>query len=532
MCAEPGRETSTDLAERIRSILATRDLTLSRVSNNSAVLYGRSSPYFLPHNLYYDLRTATFTPSIYQIFALSRISGYRLRDWLRIFGFDLENIPRLQVLLPSNRTILLDSLLIDPNAWVPWFRDRAGNRLVPAVAPLTQLLEFSAPSRLGSVIERGSRGLLYVKIGCQDALAFPDVLPGSIVRVDPKVNTDLLPTTIGETSRRIFLVEHRSNLYCCRLRLVGDNRFVPISTHNPYAEIDLQPPPEVGIRGTADLEIRPLVNSERPELATGMTENWTAQPLVSGPKVSRLLRAARARMALSLREASVLSREIADVLGDRRYFISPSSLSDYEARDTLPRHLHKIFSVCVLYGLALSTLLDTAGFALEEAGRDSIPDRFMHNSLPAESHFGEGEPSEPCGAGFLAELLAQSKEIPFFLRRSLSSLSGLAVPSLQDFFWIGGERNVLHPFLTDGLLIIVNRRKKKPLYSVSKPPWQQSLYVIRKRDGTYLCACCGVENDTLVTHPYSEHFHRPERLRNRKDAEIVGQVVTIARKLS
>src|SRR5271155_4134625 len=107
---------NADLAERIQSILASRGLTLYQTSQRSEALYGRSSPYFVPHNLYYDLRSGTFSPSIYQFVAFSRITGYRLSDWLRVFGADLENIARLQVSLPSSRTILLDSSLTDPYA--------------------------------------------------------------------------------------------------------------------------------------------------------------------------------------------------------------------------------------------------------------------------------------------------------------------------------------------------------------------------------------------------------------------------------
>src|ERR1700704_4736411 len=55
-----------DLAERIQSILALKDFTLYKVSQRSEKLYGRSSPYFLPHNLYFDLRGGTFSPSLYQ----------------------------------------------------------------------------------------------------------------------------------------------------------------------------------------------------------------------------------------------------------------------------------------------------------------------------------------------------------------------------------------------------------------------------------------------------------------------------------
>src|SRR5258707_3165296 len=87
------------VVDRIQSILASKDLTLYRVSQKSAALYGRFSPFFIPHNLYSDLRTSTFAPSIHQIAALSRISGYRLVDWLTELGFNLENITRLQVVL-------------------------------------------------------------------------------------------------------------------------------------------------------------------------------------------------------------------------------------------------------------------------------------------------------------------------------------------------------------------------------------------------------------------------------------------------
>jgi hypothetical protein len=61
--------------------------------------------------------------------------------------------------------------------------------------------------------------------------------------------------------------------------------------------------------------------------------------------------------------------------------------------------------------------------------------------------------------------------------------------------------------------------------------WQQPLYVLLKRDGTYLCACCGLENGTLVIHPYSKQFRRPEQLRYHQDVEVVGQIVMVARKV-
>jgi hypothetical protein len=237
MSPTPEAPLTRDVAERLGSVLASKHLSLHRVSQKSEAFYGRSSPYFLPHNLYYDLRRGTLSLSIYQMAALSRVSGYRLEDWLRLFGFDLEVIPRLQVLLHASRTVLLDSAVVDPNAWIAWLEDKVSNGpAVPPTALLSDLVEFTHYRRLAAMTEIGNRGFLYAKIGDKDALAFPDLLPGSIVRIDPGLGKELISPRNGTTSEQIFLVEHSKGLCCCRLRVVGENLIVPVSTQLPFAQ--------------------------------------------------------------------------------------------------------------------------------------------------------------------------------------------------------------------------------------------------------------------------------------------------------
>jgi len=52
-----------------------------------------------------------------------------------------------------------------------------------------------------------------------------------------------------------------------------------------------------------------------------------------------------------------------------------------------------------------------------------------------------------------------------------------------------------------------------------------------KRDGTYVCGCCSLEDDILVMHPYSLNHQRPEQLLNHHDAEVVGRIVVVVRGL-
>ena len=530
MGTNPNSARGADLAERVRSILSSKHLTLSKVSLLSAA-FGRSSHYFLPHTLYHELRLGTFSPSLHQVFALSRVSGYRFFDWLRVFGCDLEDIPRLQVLLPSKRTILLDSSLVDVDGGSPWVRNRLRGAAAPAIAPLGQLLEVTAPRRLRLLSEIGNRGFLYAKIGRQDAMAFPDLIPGSIVRVNPKFSNGRIPKSNSATYSQVFLIEHKRGLFCCRLRVEERGIIVPIGTSLSYAQVELKVPREARILGVVDLEIRPMLRAEQPEVPRDLGKHWKPLPLVTDKEFGQLLRASRTKVHLSLREVAGMSHNIAGLLGDERYSVSPSSLCDYELFNMPPRHFHKAITLCSLYGLQFQVFLKAIGITLPEAGTEPIPDHLARRFLATEPNENLNDNDIPGGGGFLEQMLERCEEIPFFLRASIGPLSGLEDAALDDFFWIGGENDVLHPCLVNGLFALVNRREKRPIHFTSKPAWQQPVYVILVRNGAYMCACCSVENGTLVIHPYSKQFHRSEHLRYHQDAEVVGRIVAVARKM-
>ena len=529
---KPESLSKTELVDRIKAILLGKGLTLYQCSQMTKNMYGRSSPYFVPHNLYYDLGIGSFSPSLYQFFALSKVSGYNFTDWLRVFGFNPEDITRLQVLLPSKRTLLIDSSLADPDYLMPWLRNKTGSVRAPAIAPLGRLLELAPPRRLRSVARTSKSNFVYVRIGREDALAFPDLLPGSIVRADTRVTQEMLSSGHRTESKPFFLIQHSNGLNCCRLQAAGKDRMIPLCGQLPYAQVELELHEEARILGILDLEIRPLFKAEQPDVPVELAKHWRPLALKrDDTKLSTLLRAARSRAALSFREASAMSRLVAAQLGDEQYFAAPGSLSDYEARDVPPRHVHKAITLCAIYGLHFATFLRSVGLRLEDAGSEPIPDRLLPRQIVAGSRMTANETEDPIEDGFLGHLLRQSGHVPSFLRESLSDLSGLNNLSLRDFFWVGGESNPLHPLLVNGLLVILNRHRKKPIYFQSKPLWQQPVYVLLRRNGTYICGCCSLENGTLVIHPFSPNYQPQEQLRNHDDAEVIGEIVTIARAL-
>jgi hypothetical protein len=129
-------------------------------------------------------------------------------------------------------------------------------------------------------------------------------------------------------------------------------------------------------------------------------------------------------------------------------------------------------------------------------------------------------------------MLEELEDPPLFLRNSLHTLAKSAKVSVDDFFWMGGKDNSLHPFLSGAFLAIVNRRRKTAFHLPAKPFWQQPIYLVLRRDGEYLAGCFGNEDGTLVLHPYSDRLYPPLVLRNHQDAEVTGQIVAIARRLS
>lgn len=523
-------ESNRELVEQVKSILASRRLTLYEVSQRSLTLFGRQSSHYIPHNLYYDLRRETFSPSLFQLFALSQISGYRLTDWMGVFKFEAEWIPRLQIQLPSKRTILVDSSLDDPNALIPWLRDLPIRAPSPGMVPLSQVLEWTKPKRLGSLQKQPAKDFLYAKIGQEDALAFPELLAGSIVRVRLTGSDDILTHLSGEGPGKLVLMEHRKGLCCCRIRRVRKGRVGLVSTLLPYAEIEFRVPEEVRLIGLVDLEIRSLLEPRQAVLHHEFERRWMSQALPPRPsQLGPLLRQARVRAGLSFRAASALSRQIADLLRDERYFIAPSSLSDYEAVNTPPRHFHKIATFCTAYGLRFDSVLAVLGLRLEQAGHEAMPDALV-GRIFAETNEPRSVLEHARQNGFLADLVAEFQEIPFFLRDSLKTLCGLARPSLKDFFRLARGHNMFHPYMQGALLAIVNRRRKRPNNCQKKPLWQQPLSVLLKRDGTYLCGCCSRDDHNLIVHSYAGGICRREQFRNR-DVEVIGRIVLVARRL-
>jgi hypothetical protein len=64
------------------------------------------------------------------------------------------------------------------------------------------------------------------------------------------------------------------------------------------------------------------------------------------------------------------------------------------------------------------------------------------------------------------------------------------------------------------------------------PAWLQPAYVLLLRGGEYRCACCSLDGEDLFLCPGSGKERVLEQLRLGRDAEVVGQIVGLARRIA
>jgi len=153
------------------------------------------------------------------------------------------------------------------------------------------------------------------------------------------------------------------------LRGAGPDSIALVTSDAQSASLEFKIGTEARILGAVDLELRFLGGYGQASLSrcgtTLIFHRTSANPgnrlgstcPSAGNGQCALLKKARLRAGLSFRSASKLSREIAKTLGDDRYFASYGTLSDYEAGDKLPRHIHKLFTLSIIYSLAFRGLL-------------------------------------------------------------------------------------------------------------------------------------------------------------------------------
>ena len=331
-----------DLARQIKRLLKRAGLTVSRASALTSMRYGVNTKYYVPPTFLYKTRIG-ITPHVCQLVALSRITGFRFTDWMDLCGFNLRTISALQLEIHNERTALITpvhSVSLDSRGFMPE----------------------------SSTIERSDR-YLFAKIGTADNVVYPKLLSGSVVRVDRCYSPRFCSGDPAD--ELLWLVEHPGGLACCHVKQIDNKHVVLLPSLSPLSEWPLQLSREARILGLIDLELRPQRAQQLGSTYHPMKADMLAT-ISRGCDVTRLstlLRSSRARNGLTLRAAHQKTAQVAQLLQNPDYRIPLGLLSDYEATDRFPRHIAKIISLCVVYGIDFWQLMQAGGSPINESGK-------------------------------------------------------------------------------------------------------------------------------------------------------------------
>jgi hypothetical protein len=141
-------------------------------------------------------------------------------------------------------------------------------------------------------------------------------------------------------------------------------------------------------------------------------------------------------------------------------------------------------------------------------------------------------PRTPAPAGIWPRPAGGSSplEVPELLLEATAILLARGPISLDDDVYLYGTHDQpLHPLLTDALLLVVDRRRRRIDPPHRQGARQRPLFLIETEDGRYICGLCSVEGGTLVIGPHPDIPAPSLRLR-RADTTVIGQIVAVVRR--
>ena len=347
----------------VKYVLKLAGLTVSQASELTAIRYGRGTPYYVPPTFLYKIRRG-ITPHVCQLVALSQLTDCRFADWMNLCGFDLRLILPLQLEVHTERTAMITPAL--------------------KVSPR----EFAC-MEASSRISRSDR-YYFVKIGSDDNVVYPKLLPGSVVRADRYYSAPVW--SCARSDELLWLVEHPGGLACCHIKRIDSEHIVLLPSRSPLSAWPLRLSSEARILGLIDLELRPRRSEPFEATYKGMKSEKVATIPGDDQKasLSTLLRSSRARAGLTLRAAQHKTVRIAQLLQNPEYRIPLGLLSDYEATDRFPRHIAKIITLCVIYGIDFWQMMKAGGSSIDDAGKRTLftSDPTTSNNFEFDSYRG------------------------------------------------------------------------------------------------------------------------------------------------
>ena len=243
------------------------------------------------------------------------------------------------------------------------------------------------------------------------------------------------------------------------------------------------------------------------------------------------LRTLREKLGLTMRDVEHSSARIAEKYRNEEFSIPPSRLSDIETKGILPS-IYRLYTLAIIYRRDVRELMAWYGVDLNNIPAD------LGLVSPPKSHVSDAL------AG-VASVQVPVRMDPGFDERRTTNLGRMVekwglvpVAYLAQFAnseftygYVGTQDFTMYPILPPGSFIQVDESRNRVLEGSWRSEYERPIYFVETRDG-HTCSWCSMRREEIIlqSHPLSPV---PVRiLRHPQEAEVLGQVVGVAMKLT
>jgi transcriptional regulator with XRE-family HTH domain len=243
------------------------------------------------------------------------------------------------------------------------------------------------------------------------------------------------------------------------------------------------------------------------------------------------LRTLREKLGLTMRDVENSSTRIAEKYDNEEFFIPPSRLSDIETKGILPS-VYRLYALAVIYRRDLRELMSWYGVDMNNIAAD------LGLVSPPRSHVSDAL------TGLAAVQVPLKLDPGFDERRTanlgrmveqwgLVPLSYLAQFTTSDFTYgyVGTQDFTMYPILPPGSFVQVDESKNRVVDGAWRSEYERPIYFVETREG-YTCCWCSMRREDIILQPHPLSPVPVRVLRHPQDAEVLGQVVGVAMKLT
>lgn len=243
------------------------------------------------------------------------------------------------------------------------------------------------------------------------------------------------------------------------------------------------------------------------------------------------LRTLREKLGLTMRDVEHSSARIAERYRNEEFSIPPSRLSDIETKGILPS-IYRLYTLSIIYRRDLRELMSWYGVDLNNMAADlglvSPPKSHVSDALAGLSSVQVPVRMDP---GFderrtanLGRMVEQWGVVP---------ISYLAQFANTDFTYgyVGTQDFTLYPILPPGSFIQVDESRNRVIEGSWRSEYERPIYFVETREG-HTCCWCSMRREEIILQPHPLSPVPVRILRHPQEAEVLGQVVGVAMKLT